>query len=123
MSLALRAVVAIALTVVFYVFAVAVCVWLVTAPFAQIAVGNTPNLVVIVMPAIGATILFHLVPRRAPFAAPGPRLTREDQPELVAVIEEVARTVGHPVPDVTYLDADVNAGVLETRRKRGRRQR
>ena len=53
------------------------------------------------------------MPRRDKFVAPGPTLAREQQPELFALVHEVAEEVGHPMPDETYLAPDANAAVTE----------
>ena len=79
-----------------------------------------PLLLGIPMVISGVSVLRALVPRRERFDPPGPELTRETQPELMAVVEDVARAVGHPMPDATYLEADANAGVTEVGRPRRR---
>jgi heat shock protein HtpX len=114
MSLTSRALVAIALTIAFYALAVLVAAALIAAPFLIVAAGGSPSVILIAGPGTGITILVQLVPRRERFVAPGPRLTRDGQPEIIEVVEDVARAVGYPAPDATYLVADVNAGVWET---------
>jgi heat shock protein HtpX len=59
----------------------------------------------------GAVVL-TLRPRRNRFAAPGPRLYRSEEPELFALIDEVARETRLPTPDEVYINGDVNAGVF-----------
>jgi Zn-dependent protease with chaperone function len=122
MSLVTRALVALALTVVFYVFALAAAAGLAAFPVLRVRAGESPGLVGLVTPIIAVCILVSLIPRRARFAPPGPCVTRAGQPELLALVEEVADAVGHPMPNDTYLEADVNAGVLETGRLVWRRR-
>lgn len=62
----------------------------------------------------GTAIVRGLIPRRARFEEPGPRLDPSDQPELHALVREVAETTGQQSPDDVYLAADVNAGVTDT---------
>jgi Zn-dependent protease with chaperone function len=116
MSLATRALVALALTVVFYVFAVAFAAGLVAIPVLRIEAGESPGLGGLAMPLIAVCILASLVPRRERFEAPGPPVTSESQPELLGLVREVADAVGHPMPDATYLDVDANAGVRQVGR-------
>ena len=123
MPLVVREMVAIALTVVFYVLAVAISAGLIAYPVGELAAGESPGPALIALPAMALTILAQLVPPRAPFVAPGPRLTRDAQPEFVGLVEEVARAAGHPPPDAMYLIADVNAGVFEMRSEGGSRER
>jgi heat shock protein HtpX len=113
-SLVGRALLALALTVVFYVLAIAAVAVLVGLPIGRWATGHGfPIFIGIAMVFSGLSILFALVPRRQKFHPPGPALTKEDQPRLLGLVEEVAQQVGHPMPDATYLDADANAGVTE----------
>jgi len=86
MSLALRAVVAIALTVVFYVFAVAVMAGLEPQDRKGDEAGESVGLVGLMAPAVAITIVVKLVPRRDRFTEPGPRVTRADQPERGRVL-------------------------------------
>lgn len=123
-SLLGRALLALALTVVFYTLAIAVSLLLVGLPVGRWATGHGfPIFWGIAMVIAGVCILASLVPRRDPFHEPGPALTREEQPELVGLVEDVAREVGHPMPDRMYLDPDANAGVLEHGRPLGRKER
>jgi Zn-dependent protease with chaperone function len=62
---------------------------------------------------IAGMILWSIVPRRIRYDVPGPRLAAEDQPELFAVIEEVARATEQQMPADVYLVREVNAGVLQ----------
>jgi heat shock protein HtpX len=116
MSLAARALAAIALTVVFYVLAVGIAAGLIAVPILRVEAGESPGLTGLFMPVVALCILVSLVPRRIRFEPPGPPVTPETQPELLDLVADVAGAVGHPMPDATYLEADVNAAVLETGR-------
>ena len=61
--------------------------------------------------AAGGTVLWSLRPRLDRFEPPGPRLTKEAQPELFAAIEDVARATGQSMPVEVYAVGDVNAFV------------
>jgi len=78
MSLVTRAIAAIALTVVFYLFAVAVAVGLIAFPVLRIRAGESPGLLGLFMPIVALCILVSLVPRRQRFEAPGPPVTQTD---------------------------------------------
>lgn len=59
----------------------------------------------------GAIIFFAILPRPDVFRPPGPRLTREAQPRLFAVLDEAARATGEAPPREVYLSLNPNAGV------------
>jgi Zn-dependent protease with chaperone function len=62
----------------------------------------------------GTAIVRGLIPRRAKFEDPGPRLDPAAQPELHALVSEVAETTGQQPPADVYLAPDVNAAVTDT---------
>jgi heat shock protein HtpX len=64
------------------------------------------------------------VPRRLPFAPPGPRIERADQPRLMAAVEQVADDTGQELPGEAYATLEVNAAVAEVSNGflRGRRR-
>ncbi|MDP1848502.1 MAG: M48 family metallopeptidase [Solirubrobacteraceae bacterium] len=112
-SLLGRALAAIALTVGFYTLALGIAVTLLAGPIALwMSSGHGNIFATIALAVAGVTILRALVPSRRRFVAPGPELTPSAQPALHAELAAVADAVGEPVPTV-YLDADVNAGVVE----------
>jgi Zn-dependent protease with chaperone function len=114
-SLARRALLALALTVVFYAFATALGVALMGLPVYQIATGGWFNIwIAFTLFFTGGTILYAIFPRRQKFEAPGPELEASDHPRLFAMIEEVAKAAGQEMPAHVYLDHDVNAAVTET---------
>lgn len=120
-SLALRAVLALALMAVFYVFALSIAAalgyggakLLMFVPNLRgkaILVGAAVALVCIVAAAV---IAWSIVPRVDRFTAPGPELTRADAPELFAEIRKVAQATGQAEPSHVYLVPEVNAFVAE----------
>ena len=103
--------VAVALLVGFYVFALTVALGAV-ALVVVLWTTDLPNYPLFALTCLGLAfaILRSILPRRVPFDPPGPELRSEDQPELVALIEDVARRVGQEVPERIYLSSDMNAG-------------
>lgn len=113
-SLAGRAVLALALTVGFYVFALAIAAALIFVVYLQVYVLNYASLLFVIVPLIGAlAILAAIFPRFDSFAPPGPRLLRKDQEKLFALVQEVARATRQRTPGEVYLTMDVNAGVTQ----------
>lgn len=113
-SLLGRALAAVALTVGFYTLALGIAVALIAGPIALwMSSGHGNIFATIALAVAGVTILRALVPARDRFVAPGPELTPNAQPALHAELRAVAQAVGEPVPPAVYLDADVNAAVLE----------
>jgi Zn-dependent protease with chaperone function len=106
-SLRSRIVLAIVLTVAFYALALALLAALVVGAFVHI------GMLTLACGLAAVALLRGIVPRRRRYEPPGPALTREEQPELHALLDDVAARAGdRPVDDV-YLAHDVNAGVLE----------
>src|SRR3984893_15487470 len=63
-------------------------------------------------------IAVSIIPRPSRFAPPGPLLNPAGQPRLFSALDEVARAVGEPMPAEVYLTPEMNAGVLQRRRRR-----
>ena len=59
----------------------------------------------------GSMLLWSIIPRRDHFEPPGPLLREEDEPELFAAIDEIARATGQKKPDLVYAVPQVNAFV------------
>jgi Zn-dependent protease with chaperone function len=119
MSLATRALIAVALTVAFYVLAIAIGLALaVGVPALEVSSHHGNIWATIGAVGAGVTILRAIIPERSAFTPPGPELTGTDQPELHALLTEVAFEAGETAADHVYLDLDVNAAVLEHRRRR-----
>jgi Zn-dependent protease with chaperone function len=115
----LRAALALALMVGFYVFAVAVALGLLTIPYAEFVYGGSiarlsPRAAAMIAAVcIGAagSILWSLLPRADKFSPPGPQLTAETQPRLFGVLRGLAVQLRQPMPAEVYLVGDVNAWV------------
>jgi Zn-dependent protease with chaperone function len=118
-SLRRRALLAVALTVTFYVLAIAIAVALIAGPIALWASSGTGNIwVTIAAAGAGLAILRAIIPERDRFEPSGPQLRREDQPRLHALLDAVAADVGQPPADAVHVDLPVNASVVEHRGRR-----
>lgn len=114
MSLRTRALLAVALTVGFYVLALGLIAGLIAIVF----IPNVPGRV-IGFCIIGALVIaVSIVPRPNRFEPPGPLLNPAGQPRLFAELQGVARAVGEPMPAEVYITPEVNAGVLQRGRRR-----
>jgi len=115
MSFVLRAIVALALMVGFYVLAFAMSAALLYVPYALVVYGHRISVQLSVVCLVSAfAILKGCVFVRSPrFEAPGPLVTERDQPELFRLIRDVAGPMRTRMPDRVYLMADVNAFVTE----------
>lgn len=114
-SLASRVAAAVALLVGFYVLALVVGLALAAVAVLPWFLDGVPqNLWVTVVSGIAAfAILSGIAPRRLPFDPPGPELAETDQPELFALVREVAEETGQEMPRSVYLAHDVNAAVAQ----------
>src|SRR5215471_21264423 len=111
-SLALRALLAVALAVGFYLLAIGVAALLLGGAAFIAVEGRGAALKIIVMMTLGGlAILWGILPRIDRFTAPGPELSPEKHPRLFASLTRIARATGQKMPDVVYLDPSVNAGV------------
>jgi heat shock protein HtpX len=113
-SLAARAVMALLLTVGFYVLALGISGALLWVPYAELTyLGRVhPKLAFACVLAAGA-VLWAIVPRPDRFDPPGPRLTRASAPVLFSVIDRIAQSTAQPPPEEVYLLNDVNAFVTQ----------
>jgi Zn-dependent protease with chaperone function len=113
-SLAVRAVMAVALMVGYYTLAVTVCVVLLWIPYAEYTYLDRVDLRIGVACLVGAaTVLWALVPRPDRFEAPGPQLTPSTEPQLFSLIDDVAAKTAQPRPAEVYLLNEVNAWVSQ----------
>ena len=117
-SLAGRFAAAIALTIAFYVLAITIAAGLLAVAILPWVWGHGNPFVSITGLVLGCTILVAIVPRRGRFTPPGVRVTGEDQPALVGLIDEEARACGEAPPNEIYVTFEANAGVLELGRRR-----
>jgi len=114
MSLRSRALLAVALTIGFYVLALALIAGLIGVVFIPDVPGR-----LLVFCVIGAVLIaVSIVPRRNRFSPPGPLLNPAGQPRLFAALDDVARAVGEPMPAEVYVTPEMNAGVLQRGSKR-----
>jgi Zn-dependent protease with chaperone function len=114
MSLRSRALLAVALTIGFYVLALGLIAGLVAILFIPDVPGRVIGFCV-----FGAILIaVAIIPRPSRFSPPGPLLNPAGQPRLFATLDEVARAVGEAMPAEVYLTPEVNAGVLQRGRRR-----
>src|SRR6185369_1571909 len=113
-SLAGRAVLALVLMVGFYILALSIAAGLLYIPYAELVFAHRlhPKLALVCVLG-GVMILWSVLPRWDKFIAPGPRLTREEQPKLFAEIDAVAGAVKQTSPAEVYLVPDLNAWVTQ----------
>src|SRR5689334_17074889 len=113
-SLASRAILALALAIGFYVLAIGIALGLLGAVYAELVYANEILIKPTIFAVIGAIlILWSILPRIDRFTAPGPQLHADAQPELFALISEVAAKTGQPMPREVYLIPEVNAWVMQ----------
>jgi Zn-dependent protease with chaperone function len=110
-SLAGRAVVALALLIGFYLLAVLIAVTAIALPVLEYQLLHRLTGYLVLAPLLGLSILWSLVPRRTGWTDPGPEFTAADQPELTAMIGQVAAAIGQPMPAQTFFLDEVNAFV------------
>lgn len=124
MKTGVRASVAIAMLVGFYVFALALVAglvglcWLIFDKLpSNILVGK----LIFVIGGAGVLVLWGLVKslRLPPFEPFGVQVTPAEQPALWALVRELAEQVQTKAPDEIWLDGDVNASVTERTRLLG----
>jgi Zn-dependent protease with chaperone function len=110
----MRALLALALAVGFYLLAVSVALLLFAAPLVEILVLERIHLKLMLFCWVGAAlVLGSLAPRPDPFTAPGPELERANHPRLFAENDRIAGLAGQAGPSVVYLLPDVNAFVTQ----------
>lgn len=114
MSLAARALVALALMVGFYALAIIIAGVLLYLPYAEVVYAHRlhPKLAIVCIVGAGV-ILWSIVPRPDRFLPPGPRLEPAAHPRLFQRLTAVAQAVGQPMPAEVYLAPEVNAWVAQ----------
>lgn len=112
MSIALRAALAVALLVGFYVLALGIAGGLLYLPYAEWVYAHRihPKLLFIGVAGAGA-IMWGILPRSEAFTPPGPELAPKQHPRLFSVVNELATATGQEPPREVYLVPDVNAFV------------
>lgn len=118
-SLRSRILLAVALTVGFYTLVVVISVVLIVGPAAVwLATGDGNLFVTVALAGAGFAVLSSLGPAPDTFEAPGPELTRSEQPELHGLLDEVAASSEAPRPDIVFLHLGPDTGVTEHRGQR-----
>lgn len=112
MSLTVRALLAILLTIGFYVLAIAIAGGLLVLAIAGFVHGVVDRGTVFALIA-GVVVLWSILPRPQRFRAPGPRVDLAANPYLAEQLQDVARRAGEPLPPDVYLTLDMNAGVAQ----------
>jgi heat shock protein HtpX len=113
-SLAARALMALLLTVGFYVLAIGISGVLLWLPYAEVTYLGRIHFKLALACILGAgAVLWAIVPRPDRFEPPGPRLTRASAPALFSLIDRIARTTSQPPPEEVYLLNDANAFVTQ----------
>src|SRR5438270_12678700 len=113
MSLRARAMLAVALTIGFYVLAIGLIAVLVRIIF----IPNIPGRLLLFCILGAGAIAVSIIPRPSRFVPPGPRLNPAGRPRVLAELEGVARAVGEAMPEGASVTPAAHAGVL----RRGRR--
>jgi len=112
MSPTLRAAIALVLMVGFYVLAVGSGVGLLAIAVIVLMAKNVGAIKLAFLAAVaGGSVLWSVRPRVDRFEPPGPPLTRETEPDLFGVMEDVARAAKQAMPSHVYAIPDVNASV------------
>ncbi|MBL8896548.1 MAG: M48 family metallopeptidase [Planctomycetes bacterium] len=113
-SLAGRAALAVLLMVGFYLLALSISVGLMAIPVAEyFAIHRVHFKLALVCVGGALVILWSVLPRWDRFPPPGVPLREDEQPELFAVIRDVARAAGQAMPREVYLVPEVNAFVAQ----------
>lgn len=114
-SFLLRAWIALALMVGFYALALGIAGLLLYLPYAELVYAHRLHIKLGLGCLIGAFAILKgsIFVRTPPFQAPGPEVSERDQPQLFALIREVAQSMNTAMPRHVYLIPDVNAFVTE----------
>src|SRR5919197_3609977 len=109
MSLRSRALVAVLLTIGFYVLAIGISLLLLLVVYLEISRHRFDRIALFCLIGAGL-ILWSIVPRPTPFTPPGPHLRPEAQPRLFEELKATAAAAGETVPGEGYLAGDREAG-------------
>ncbi|HYH05669.1 MAG TPA: M48 family metalloprotease [Thermoanaerobaculia bacterium] len=112
-SLATRAAVAVALMVGFYALALGIAGGLLYMVYLDLTEWGPHVRLVLFGGCIAGMILWAIFPRPIRYEPTGVRVTADDQPELFALLENVADDVQQAMPVEVYVTRDVNASVLQ----------
>ena len=107
-----RAVLAVLLTIGFYLLAIGLAVVLLAVPYFEWTDLHRINLRITIFCLAGAAIiLLSILPTFEHFRIPGEPASPRSHPRLFAELSAIAKAVGEPLPEEVYLVQDVNAGV------------
>lgn len=113
-SLVGRALLAVVLSIGFYVLAVAMVAVLFWIPYAEWHYANRLHIKLAVVCVLGGlAVLWSILPRVDHFQAPGPELRAADHPNLFREVQDIARATGQTMPASVYLVPEVNAWVAQ----------
>jgi heat shock protein HtpX len=110
-SLKKRAFTAVALMIGFYLLSLFIGVALLVVAFFSLAVFAWPIAALCLVG--GLATLWSILPRPDRFVPPGPRLDPKSQPQLFALITEVAGLVGERPPKEVYVVPQINTWVTQ----------
>src|SRR5688572_19571668 len=111
-SLVGRVVLALALTLGFYVMALGIAAGLLWIPYELFKTTEHVNGQITIFCVVTAClILYSVFPRRDVFEAPGPELSESEYPALFALLRRVAQATSQAMPVHVYLVPDLNAWV------------
>jgi Zn-dependent protease with chaperone function len=115
MLFAFRAFLALLLLLGFYLLAFAIAGTLLYIPYAELRYGHriSPKLALFALAGAWAILRGSVFVPRPRFQVPGPELSEADQPEIFAMIRDLATRMNTRMPAHVYLVPDVNAFVAE----------
>ena len=113
-SIAVRAALALALMVGFYLLALGIAALVLAVPLLEVRyIGHLTGKITLVAVMGAGTILWSILPRHDRFEDPGPRLEPAGHPRLFQAIETVARATGQAMPREVFLVPQLNAWVAQ----------
>ena len=116
-SVALFALLAIAMVLASYIFVIIVAAACVYVPYWILEnAEHAPGQILLLLlggVVIAGAMLWSLIPRRDRFEPPGPLLQRSSHPRLFAELDNIAASLNEPLPREVYLIGQVNAFVAD----------
>ena len=116
-SVALFALLSIAMVIVSYIMVIALAAACVYVPYLVIQSMEHPQAQIAILLLggilVAGAMLWSLVPRREKFEAPGTLLERDSHPGLFAELDDIAASLDEPLPGEVYLIGQVNAFVAD----------
>jgi heat shock protein HtpX len=116
-SVALFALLVIAMVIASYVFVIILAAACVYVPYWIIEnAEHAPGQILLLLlggVVIAGAMLWSLIPRRDRFEPPGPLLERTSHPRLFAELDNIAASLNEPLPREVYLVGQVNAFVAD----------